>query len=185
MLYNRYHNDAIYTSQIIAILFTILLFINIVKQNSNLFVNAVGLFKETRICSIIDIILNLILSIILVNVYGIPGVLFATVISLIITEIIQKNTIVLKMICNENFKFYFKICYYYYLILLINAIVINIIFTLFTPTNILVWFIYSLFMFVVNFILTIIEFKIINKNSIIYNTLKNIAKKYIKKNLSN
>lgn len=176
-----WYNNQIYTSQILAILFTLLLFINIVKQNSNLFVNAAGLFKETRICSIIDIALNLTLSIILVNVCGIPGVLFATVISLIITEIIHKNTIVLKITCNENFKFYFKISSLYYIILLTNTLIINILFASWISTNIFIWLIYGLLIFIINLTLTIIEINFINKNSVIYSTLKEILNKIKKK----
>lgn len=179
-----WYNNEIYTSRIIAILFALLLFINIIKQNSNLFVNALGLFKETRICSIVDICLNLILSLILVNLYGIPGVLLATVISLIITELIQKNTIILKKIANEKFRFYFKISYKYYIMIISNLLIISVIYILFIPRNIIAWFIFSLFLFMFNLFLTILEFKIANKNSIVYNNIIIILKKFTKKNLS-
>ena len=79
-----FYEGEIATSSIIAISFVLLLFTFIIKMSTRLFVSAGGLYKETKYCAITDTIINLVLSLTLVNYIGISGVIIATTISVFI-----------------------------------------------------------------------------------------------------
>ena len=74
-------------------------------------INSVGLFKETKIPTIIEAICNFIISIVLIRKFGILGVLLGTIISKFIT-IIYNPLCIKKYVNKKNMKTY----YFQYLI---------------------------------------------------------------------
>ena len=62
-----FYEGEIQTEFLIAISFVAILFTFIIKMSTTLFVSAGGLYKETRHCAITDTIVNLVLSLVLVN----------------------------------------------------------------------------------------------------------------------
>ena len=95
--------------------FYLLLFYQTIRTPLKVFTISSGKFKEIKIFVILEIIINLSLSLILVKYMGIPGVLIATLISLLIADFITKPIIIFKKIFeNKPYK--------YYLISIINFI---------------------------------------------------------------
>lgn len=152
-----WYKGEIITSSLLAFLFVGLLFFNIIKQNSNLFVNASGLFQETKICSVVELVLNFVLSILFVFWFQTPGVLFATLISLFFSEFILKNAIVLKRLCHQNFFYYIRISAHYFFILCINALILSFLFNPIFVSTIFRWFFVGICIFGLNFLLTILQ----------------------------
>ncbi len=158
-----WYNYSITTNNILAILFVTLLFLNIIRQIFNLFINACGIFKETKVCSIIELLTNLILSLILVFKFEIEGVLIATIVSIIISDFILKNKIILKNICNKNMSYYYKISFKYLIIMIVNFTIGLFIFKNIVFDNILIWLIGGIITFAVNFGLLFFQLWIYSK----------------------
>lgn len=143
------------------LLFVFILYYRIIMVPLGTFVSVNGLFKETKISSYIEASINLILSIILVNIYGIKGVLIGTVISLVTSSLIYYPIILYKKIFNNNVRKYYIFIIKNFLISLVLyysqfslAKLLN-----FKVDNFILWFAYGIMIFIVNLILTIIIYK--------------------------
>lgn len=97
-----WYENEIVTSLMLAAAFTATLYVFIIKSASVMFVQSAGLFKETQYCALTDTIINLSLSIILVNIVGMSGVLIATAISVFIAEYILKTIVLHKTVFKES-----------------------------------------------------------------------------------
>ena len=102
-----WYEGEIPTDHLVAIAFVGILLLAIIKIDTTVFVNAGGLFKETKICALVDTIVNFVLSISLVFVFGMSGVLFATCISVFIAEYIMKTIVIHKYIFHTSSSWYF------------------------------------------------------------------------------
>jgi len=98
------------------VLFTSTLFLNILYYPLVALINADGLFKDNKKHIFICAITNLVLSIILINFFGIDGVLLGTVIAFILNILLKTSVIAKKII--HNIKFINIIKYYIISILL-------------------------------------------------------------------
>lgn len=83
--------------------------------------NAMGLFQELKLRPIFSMATNLFLSIYLVNYYGIEGVIFATVISNLLTTLVIDPVVIHKIGFNQNFIIYFLKNIYYSIIVVLAA----------------------------------------------------------------
>ena len=171
-----FYEGKIATSFAIALSFSLILFTFIIKMDTNLFINAAGLYKETKHCAITDTIINLILSLTLVKIIGIPGVLIATAVSVMIAEYILKTRVVYKNIFKTSPSEYFIKNIKFFLIFLIDFIGSYYLFSLFTINSIFIWFIFFIIFTVLNAILLLLVFKLINELNFI-NRFKFIIKK--------
>lgn len=72
-------------TEICLILMVYILFSNISKRIFTLYVETVAKYKETKVIVALEAGLNLVLSLIMISFHGVTGVLFATVISYLIT----------------------------------------------------------------------------------------------------
>lgn len=102
-----WYENMIETDLKVAYGFTGILFLGIVKIAVVVFVNAGGLFEETKKCAIADTVINFTLSLILVRLFGISGVLFATCTAVFVAEYIMKTVIIHKEIFECSSKTYF------------------------------------------------------------------------------
>ena len=102
-----WYEGEIPTDHLVAIAFVGLLMLAIIKIDTTVFVNAGGLFKETKICALVDTVVNFIMSISLVFVFGMSGVLFATCISVFIAEYIMKTIVIHKYIFKTSSAWFF------------------------------------------------------------------------------
>lgn len=163
-----WYEGSIVTNFVIAIVFSTYLFGYIVKIPITTFVNASGLFKETKKCAIADTVINLSLSLLLVWKLGIAGVVLATTISVFIAEYIMKNVVIHKHIFKEKvLPFYLKNIKFV-IIFLIDLGLSYLIFNFITITNIFVWFAVYICFFIINSIIIYIIFKLIKENKFIY-----------------
>lgn len=102
-----WYQGKIATSAILAILFTAILFYQTIRTPLKVFTLSSGKFKEIKIFVIIEIVINLSLSLIFVKYMGIPGVLTATLISLLIADFITKPFVIFnKIFENKPYKYY-------------------------------------------------------------------------------
>lgn len=144
----------------LAILFSLLLFYNIIRQPLNVYTSGAGLFKETKICTIIESILNLSLSLLFVYIIGIEGVLIATFISYIISEFLLKPIILDRKLFHVGVRQFYLNSLLYVIFVVILAIIGQFIVNLFTINNIIIWFITSCIVFLIIFVLTVALYKI-------------------------
>lgn len=92
----------------ISVLFLILIYIHsLTRQAVGILVNSKGLFKETRNSVILEMALNLILSIYFVNNYGIKGVILGTLLAHLFSNFWYYPVICYRYILKEKLRNYF------------------------------------------------------------------------------
>lgn len=159
-----FYENEIATSFSIALAFSLILFSFIIKMDTNLFVNAGGLYKETKHCAITDTIINLILSFTLVRIIGIPGVLYATAFAVMVAEYVLKTLVVHKNIFFKSPKKYFIGNIKFFMIFIVDLI-IGIQFTnLFVINSLLKWFLFYSMFTAINALIILIIFKLIKED---------------------
>ena len=136
-----FYEGEIATEFLIAISFVAILFTFIIKMDTNLFVSAGGLYKETKYCALTDTIINLVLSLVLIHYIGISGVLIATAFSVFVAEYILKTNVVHKYIFNKSPMNYFLRNIKFFILYILDLILGYYIIGLFNIDTILVWFI--------------------------------------------
>lgn len=156
---NLWYEGKIFTSFILAVLFTIILFYQTIRTPLKVFTLSSGKFKEIKIFVILEIILNLCLSLILVNQFGIPGVLIGTIISLLIADFMTKPFVIFnKILEHKPYKYYF-ICIANFIFCALEIFWINIAFKT-QYSSILECLIYGSIIGVINLIISTIYFYI-------------------------
>ena len=156
---NLWYEEKIFTSTVLAILFTIILFYQTIRTPLKVFTLSSGKFKEIKIFVIFEIIINLSLSLILVNKFGIPGVLIATVISLLIADFLTKPFVIFKKILEHKPYKYYLISIANFVFCALEIIWINIAFKT-QYSSILECLIFGCIIGIVNLIISTIYFYI-------------------------
>ena len=141
-----------------------------------MFVTAGGLYKETKHCAITDTITNLILSLTLVHLIGIPGVLIATAFSVFIAEYILKTRVVHINIFEKSPNKYYLKNIKFFLIYIIDLVIGYLIINLFTINNIFIWLIIFVIYTIINALIILGIFTIIKENKFI-NRVKILLKR--------
>lgn len=167
-------------SNITCLLFIFLVFYSIIRTVFNIFVTSAGLFKETIICVYLEVVINLVLSLVLINYMGITGVILATSVAYILSEYIIKPSILNKNIFKNKISKYYKDCFYYVLIIIVNLVLCYFVSSHVVINNLFVWFIYSAIGFIINFIITFIYYKLIKKLFFLERLIPNKLKGKIK-----
>lgn len=169
-----WYEGTIKTDILVSIAFTLYLLIFIIKQPVVVYINAAGLFKETKKCALTDTLVNLTLSLTLVWFVGIPGVLFATAISVFIAEYIMKGFILYKKVFNLKASEYYLKNIKFFIILIIDSIIATLLFTKINIDTFWKWLvIYSTFtafnaLFILLLYTFIKENKFLNRIKIIF-----------------
>ena len=100
-------------SDVVCLFFVIILYINILKIVLDTYIKASGDFKSVRNSSIYQSIINIFLSLFLVNKFGIGGILFATIFAFITGNFIHYPRIIYKKIIDDKvFNYYKKVLKY-------------------------------------------------------------------------
>lgn len=160
-------------------LFVWLLFYRIIRNGLNTFVAAAGLYKETIKNTYLESTINLILSIVLVKYLGIFGILLGTTAACILSEYCIKPRLLNKKIFkSQNFSYY-KDTGKYTLVYLILLFLFYYLYPKNNINNLLIWFINSLIMFIINGTLTILIYKKIGDFKY-FNRVKEIIKGRLK-----
>ena len=171
-----FYEGEIATNFLIAVSFVAILFTFIIKMDTNMFVTAGGLYKETKHCAITDTITNLILSLTLVHLIGIPGVLIATAFSVFIAEYILKTRVVHIHIFEKSPKKYYLKNIKFFLIYIVDLVIGYLIINLFTINNIFIWLIIFVIYTIINALIILGIFTIIKENKFI-NRVKILLKR--------
>lgn len=169
-----YGNDYV-ASNIVSLLFVLILYFQIIKIPLESFVKASGKFKDIKNSSIIQAIMCLVLSLLLVNKYGIAGLLFSTFISMFIGVMFIYPRIIYKDIINDNILTYIKKVGKYVLCLIICLFVINLFDNIIYTRTLLSWFMKGVIIFVVCFVVNIICFYVL-RELLFYGRIKEFKK---------
>ena len=164
-------------------LFVLILYINILKISLETFVKAAGEFKSVKNSSIYQCIVNLVLSLLLVKRFEIVGVLFATVFAFFTGNFIHYPRVISKRIINDKTRNYYKKCFKYILGLGINIGICFIVSKYLVNKNLFIWLINGIIIFGINFVLTVLYYRI-TKEDIFVERIKYFIKKFkAKKNV--
>ena len=162
-----FYEGNIETSFLIALSFTLILFVFIIKQSTIMFVSAGGLYKETKHCAIVDTCVNLTLSLTLVHFIGISGVLFATAIAVFIAEYTLKAIAVHKHIFHNSSVTYFVKNIKFFILFVLDLLLGIYIHDQFVITNLGKWFLYFIPYTLINGLLVFVIFKILGETKFI------------------
>lgn len=162
--------------KLVGYIFIILIFLKIIRTTLNTYTNACGLFKETKVCTITEAIINLVLSLISIKYFKMAGILGSTIIAYIVTDFIIKPIVVKKKLGMFTFKeFYLEemrnvICFV--LLICLNSYLFK-----FNAKNYFEWFFISTGIFIMNSILSFIYFKLIKRTTWFDRIIKSIRRK--------
>ena len=156
---NLWYEGKVFTSLVLGILFTIILFYQTVRTPLKVFTLSSGKFKEIKIFVILEIILNLGLSLILVNKFGIPGVLIGTIISLLIADFLTKPLVIFNKVLEHKPYKYYLICMSNFIFCALEIFWINIVFKT-QYSNVLECLVYGSIIGIINLIISTIYFYI-------------------------
>lgn len=143
-------------------LFVFILYYNISMIPVGTLISVNGLFKQTKICIIIETIMNISLSLLLVSTLGIKGVLIGTLFSLLISSFIYYPFILYKNVFKEKqWSFYIRVIKNFIIFIISFFIVSYIIHILNINTNtIFLWVLFGIFIFIINGIIVLILSKL-------------------------
>ena len=134
-----------YVSLCVAITF----YIAGMQSVTNSFRSAYGLFYKAKFRPIIMVIINLVVSIILVQFLGIPGVLIGTISSRLLTTAWLDPYVIYKYGFKDNVSQYYKKYMYYLIIVIASGAVLYGITSLFIGKTILGWLLAAIVVFIV------------------------------------
>lgn len=120
------------------VLFVIYFYLLCSMDIRNVYIEAAGLWSQFRTRAIIETVCNFTLSILLVNFFGINGIIFATIVTYTIVNIVYGSSVLIRNLFKEyGFKRYIFLFVKYTTITLIVAVLVFIISTLIPDNNIL------------------------------------------------
>ena len=163
-----FYEGKIETSFFIAFSFVLILFSYVIKLGTVTFVNADGLYKETKHCAIVDAIVNLVLSLTLVHFIGIPGVLLATAISVFIAEYGLKGLVVHKYCFNRSAFDYYVKNIKFFIIYGLDLLAGYYIIKYFNITSLSIWFLVFICFTILNTLLILLIYYIFKETKFIY-----------------
>lgn len=163
-----FYEGKIETTMAIAISFSAILFTFIVKMATTLFVSSGGLYKETKYCAITDTVVNLILSLSLIHIIGIPGVLIATAVSVTIAEYVLKTIVVHKHIFKKSARYYFVNNFKFITLFLIDLGVSYYLVKGVEISSLWSWLGFYLAFTIVNGLIILLIFKLLNETKFIH-----------------
>lgn len=165
-------------SPIVLIVLVLNYYQSLLQRNYKLFKDAAGIWKEDKYVPIIVAILNIILSIVLLKLYGLVGVFMGTIASSLVYWIYSFPKLIYKGLFNKSYKSYIlEILSYIFLLTSLSFITYKVT-SLFIIKNILLKVIVDIIVccFAPNVILLIL-FHRTEEYKYFYNLLKNILKK--------
>ena len=163
-----FYEGKIETAFFIAISFVLILFTFVIKLGTIVFVNADGLYKETKHCAIVDASINLVLSLTLVHFIGIPGVLLATAISVLVAEYGLKAIVVHKHCFNRSSFDYFVKNIKFFIIYGLDLLAGYYVIKYFNITSLGTWFLVFICFTIVNSLLIFVIYHILKETKFIY-----------------
>lgn len=152
-----WYEGKIATTGVLGILFTIILFYQIIRIPLKVFTLSSGKFKEIKIFVIFEIIINLTASLVLVNKLGIVGVLIGTIISLLAADFATKPIVIFKKILETTPEKYYIICICNFIFAIVEIVWINFAFKT-VYTSVLECIVYGIIIAIINLAISFIYF---------------------------
>jgi O-antigen/teichoic acid export membrane protein len=162
-----WYENMIETSWLIAFAFTGILFLAVVKISITVFVNAAGLFEQTKKCAITDTIVNLTLSFVLVRFFGIAGVLLATCVAVFVAEYVMKTVVIYKEIFERSCVPYFVRNLKFWALAVVDVIVGYKVLSYVTLSNIFMWFLVFAIYTIINGALILLVYRLFGETEFI------------------
>lgn len=175
-----WHEGRIATNPLVALMFVMNLFYYIIRMPLITFVNSAGLFKETKICPIIESVVNLSLSLILVNYIGLAGLLIGTFVAYIVSDYCIRPVLIYKHIFEREVKGYYMNNFFYIAIFILAALLAGQIAGFLPMDNYLTWFLSSVCLFAINGIVVLAVF-VIFKRAYFIDRVKSIVFSIVKR----
>ena len=146
-------------------LFVFNLLYGIIRIILNIYSGAAALYKETLVCTYLEAIINLIVSLVLIlNGFGITGLLIGTASSMLISEFMIKPSILNKHIFKSSISKYYFDSLILFILIIVNIVIFKFVMNYFVISNLLIWFIYGIVVSILNFGLTFVWFKLLGKD---------------------
>lgn len=162
-----FYEGKIETAFLIALSFTLILFVFVIKQSTVMFVSAGGLYKETKYCAIVDTCINLTLSLTLVHFVGISGVLIATAVAVFVAEYTLKAIEVHKHIFKKSSVYYFVKNIKFFIIFVLDLLLGIYIHDQFIINSLGKWFLYFIPYTLINGLIIFIIFYLLRETKFI------------------
>ena len=159
-----------------AVLFASILWLNVMQKSLFVVIEVKGKFEKIKYYSLVQAILNIVLSILLISIWGITGILFATVITTLLITLPAKAKIAFKEI-DLSLKYFVKILVITIFVSGISIFFINHINIYVNITNLLDWFLMTGIIFIIISIIIFIIFYIF------FNEFKEIVRRFMKMNI--
>lgn len=135
--------------------------------------SAAGLYYEDRYITIVQAVINIIVSIVAGNQIGLVGVLIGTLISYILTTVWERPIIIYKKIFKSNPLVYFKKYFIQTIVIVLNIIIDWIIINrLFTEISVINFILKGLIIFIIFMVTNIATYKDSKEFNYIYETIK-------------
>lgn len=148
---------------------------------TNSFRSAYGLFYKAKFRPIVMVIINLVVSVILVQFLGIPGVLIGTIASRLLTTAWLDPYVIYKYGFKDNVFEYYKNYIYYFIVFLVSGGIIYGITSLFIGKTILGWILAAVVSFVIYNGIIFILFRKTEEFEYFYEKVLAILKKFKRK----
>lgn len=169
------------STQLVCLLFSLLLYVEIIRISLETYVKAAGEFKKIKNCGIYQSVVCLSLSLILVNKFGIAGILFATLFAFITGTFMQYPKIISKQIINDKTKNYYLKVVKYLLGLFISFGIIYFVDSRIYIASLITWGLKGVLLFTINFVITSLYYYLI-KETYFFERIKFLLKKKTKSN---
>lgn len=154
---NLWLGGKIEVSFVLALAFVLNLFYYIIRMPLQTYVTSAGLYRETRHLPIIEIVVNLSLSIFLIRYIGVAGVLYATFIAYLVSDYFIKPRIIYQKLFTDSYWSYYRKNTFFFVVIGVGYIFTNLFarFLCVYMTSYFYWFLISALLFIINFIIVI------------------------------
>lgn len=140
------------------LMFCFIAFQKIAERAVIIMINSKGLFKETKSAILIESILNVVLSLFLINKFGILGVLIGTVLSKVICTNIQEPVYIYKNIFKKKCYIHFLEYFFNIMLVLIAVFILNSINI--SVVTLIDWIIYAVILAIIVIVLIVFVYTI-------------------------
>lgn len=149
-------------SEFLVIVLTFNFYIQSVINPVWIYRETLGLYSKVKYIMLMTATLNIILSIIFGKLFGLEGICLATGISRVFTTVIFEPIILYKEIFDEKVRTYYFLQIKYFIVFVILTIFLNFLFKCFVASNIVLWILKAILVFVISNLAYLIIF---NRNN--------------------
>ncbi len=125
---------------IIAVFFSLYFYIGQMGQIRSVYSGGYGIWWEFRFSNVVEVVCNLILNFILGYFFGMKGIVFATILTVLIFGVVVSNVITLKNCFKRKSGEFLLITFIYFIVTCFCAIIVYLICRIFTYSNLLLTF---------------------------------------------